>query len=140
MRLSERPLTGQIKRWSPAVASLPALVWTGMIFALSSRSKVPEPFGLAGHLMAIAGHLMAIAGHFTVYAVLAVLLWWALEPHDVPTRWRFLLALAGAVAYGLTDEWHQSFVPGRDAPSWTSRSMPWVRSVDSSSCNGWRAG
>ncbi len=133
MRLSERPFPGRIKRWPPVVASLPALVWMGMIFALSSRSKVPEPFGLAGHLM-------AIAGHFTVYAVLAVLLWWTLEPHDVPARWRFLLALAGAVAYGLTDEWHQSFVSGRDAPSWTSRSMPWVRSVDSSSCSGWRVG
>jgi VanZ family protein len=73
----------------------------GVIFALSSRSTIPVPPGLTTELT-------SVAGHFTVYAVLAVLIWWALDPLDVTARRRFVLALAGAVAYGLTEEWHQS--------------------------------
>lgn len=58
--------------------------------------------------------LSSITGHFTVYAVLALLLWWTMEPLDLSTRRRFAMVLAGAVVYGLSDEWHQSFVSGRD--------------------------
>ena len=93
---------------SAALATVAALAWMGLIFALSSRRTIPQPFGLASELT-------SIAGHFTVYAVLAILLWWAIDPLDGSPRCRFALALAGAVAYGLSDEWHQSFVPGRDA-------------------------
>lgn len=90
MQLVERTSGGRIVRSIPAFA---ALIWMGVIFALSARSTVPEPLGLAAGLTAIAGHLVA-------YAVLAALL---------------SLALIGATAYGLSDEWHQTFVPGRDA-------------------------
>lgn len=96
---------GQLMRWIPA--SL-VLIWMALIFALSARSTIPEPFGITTELTAIAGHLVS-------YAVLAALLWWAIEPLNLSPRRRFALALIGAVAYGLTDEWHQSFVPGRDA-------------------------
>ena len=92
-------------RWIPA--SL-ALIWMALIFALSARSTIPEPFGITTELTAIAGHLAS-------YAVLAALLWWAIEPMHLTPQQRFWVALVGAVAYGLTDEWHQSFVPGRDA-------------------------
>jgi VanZ family protein len=102
---AERSLGHSITRPIPALA---ALIWMGVIFALSSRSTIPVPFGLTTELT-------SIAGHFVMYAVLAVLLWWAIEPLDLSAPGRFALALAGAVAYGLTDEWHQSFVPGRDA-------------------------
>lgn len=91
-----------------SLAAPGTIAWMGGIFALSSRSTIPVPPGLTTELTAIAGHLVA-------YAVLAVLLWWALEPLEVSRRRRFALALSGAVAYGLSDEWHQSFVPGRDA-------------------------
>ncbi len=84
---------------------LTVLVWMGLIFALSSRSKLPRPPGLGPDLV-------GIAGHFTVYAVLAALLWWALPSRDLTRRTE--LAFVGAVAYGVSDEWHQSFVPGRD--------------------------
>ncbi len=86
---------------------LPALAWMGLIFALSSRGTLPRPLGLGPDLI-------AIAGHFTVYAVLAALLWWALPWRGLTPWQRAALALVSAVAYGVTDEWHQSFVPGRD--------------------------
>jgi VanZ family protein len=78
-----------------------------VIFALSSRSTLPKTPGLAPELV-------SIAGHFTVYAVLAVSLWWGLGIVDLPPGRRLALAFAGALLYGLSDEWHQSFVPGRD--------------------------
>ena len=91
-----------------SVAPLAAAGWMGLIFALSSRRTIPEPFGLASGLIAIGGHLAA-------YAILAILLWWAIAPLERSASRRIALALMGAVFYGLSDEWHQSFVPGRDA-------------------------
>ena len=86
---------------------LPVLAWMGLIFTLSSRKTLPRPLG-------IGPDVLAIAGHFTVYAVLAALLWWALLSRDLTLGQRTILAFVGAVAYGVSDEWHQSFVPGRD--------------------------
>ena len=49
--------------------------------------------------------------HFSVYGLLGTLLCRALRP-----GWRgAVLALVIASFFGATDEWHQSFVPGRDA-------------------------
>jgi len=79
-----------------------------LIFFLSSRSTLPHAPGLSGALTAIGGHLVA-------YAVLALLLAWGLGGGDLTGRQRLLLAFTIAVAYGVTDEFHQSFVPGRDA-------------------------
>jgi VanZ family protein len=87
---------------------LPVLLWMGLIFFLSSRQTLPKPPGVSANLEAIAGHL-------TVYAVLALLLCRALGGRGWPWRRRAALAFALAVLYGLSDEWHQSFVPGRDA-------------------------
>jgi VanZ family protein len=71
-----------------------------MIFALSSvpGSNVPGRFGPIAH--------------FVEYAVLAVLLFRALE-RGRSIRSALLMAVALASAYGLTDELHQRFVPLR---------------------------
>jgi VanZ family protein len=76
----------------------------GLIFGLSAQPTLPE---LMGGWM----ELQDIAGHFTAYGVLALLGGWALEGTGVrhAGRWAFLLALL----YGLSDEFHQRFVPGR---------------------------
>ena len=56
--------------------------------------------------------------HMTAYAVLAILFCRAFNGAN---RWRnrrrvlFLFSVAATTAYGLSDEWHQSFVPGRNA-------------------------
>lgn len=105
MRRAERSPDQRIIRPIPALA---ALLWMASIFVLSARSTIPVAPGMTTELT-------SIVGHFGAYAVLSVLLWWTLEAGNLTARRRFALALAGAVAYGLTDEWHQSFVPGRDA-------------------------
>jgi len=88
-----------------------------VIFVLSAQSTLPDLSG--GH-----GDLQSIAGHVIAYAVLGVLWERALSDagrtrRSAPTRsgptraagWAFLIA----AIYGLTDEYHQSFVPGRNA-------------------------
>jgi VanZ family protein len=86
-------------RWAAVVA------WMGLIFFLSAQPQLPNvmPPGLP--------QIQDVIGHFTVYAVLAALLWWALRGAGV--RHPLLWALAAAVFYGATDEFHQSFVPNR---------------------------
>ena len=86
-------------RWAAVIA------WMGLIFFLSSRPDLPNfAPGLPG--------LEEIGGHLTAFGVLAALLWWALRGTGVryPATWALVLA----VSYGATDEFHQSFVPGRD--------------------------
>ncbi len=84
------------------------VAWAGVIFAFSSLS---EPPGAQG------GEWRSQAGHLSFFAVLA----W-LTMRFATVRWPranpvTLLAAcwAFAVLYGVSDEWHQSFVPGRDA-------------------------
>lgn len=85
-----------------------ALLWMGVIFRLSA---------LPGS--AIPGHFSSL-GHFVLYAVLGGLYFMAL-PKKTPgsLRWA-ILAIVLASAYGVTDEFHQSFVPGRvpDVMDW----------------------
>lgn len=80
----------------------------GIIFAMSSRSTIPQTSSLPTELVAIAGHLVA-------FGILAGLLYVGLAawlPDDWP---RAAVAFIATVAYGITDEFHQSFVPGRHA-------------------------
>jgi len=57
------------------------------------------------------------AGHLTEYAILAILGVRALRnsSHPFIQRHRYTVSLLLAVAYALTDEFHQSFVPSRTA-------------------------
>ena len=92
-------------RRSIALRWVTVIAWMGVIFFLSAQSKLPDLTpGLPG--------LEEIGGHLTAYGVLAALLWWALRGSAVryPATWALVLA----VSYGVTDEFHQSFVPGRD--------------------------
>lgn len=85
---------------------LPALACMVAIYLLSDQPKLPE-------IRNLSAQLTSVLGHFTVYFALAVLLWWALRAFDLSTRQRVTIALTVAVLYGLSDEWHQRFVPGR---------------------------
>jgi hypothetical protein len=81
-------------------AWLPVVAWAALIFTLSS---VPDlGTGLGGWDL-----LLRKLAHAAEYAVLAVLLWRALE-----NAWA---AFWLASAYAVTDEIHQAFVPGRHA-------------------------
>jgi VanZ family protein len=82
------------------IAWVASVLWMALIFRLSALpgSAVPGRFGTLGH--------------FAVYAVLGAALLLAIDPALM--SWR---AAASAVAiaslYGMTDEFHQRFVPGR---------------------------
>jgi VanZ family protein len=74
------------------------------IFLLSSRPAHDYPEASA---MAQKG------AHVFLYAVLAILLYRALTAYGLRANWAMLVAWLGAVAYGATDELHQTFVPTR---------------------------
>ena len=85
-------------RWGPALA------WAGAIFVLSSFSQLPSPPGSDK------------THHFVAYAILGAAIVWGLTDR-APSRTTWPIALGAlllASAYGASDEWHQSFVPGRD--------------------------
>jgi VanZ family protein len=90
------------RRFAWALAALYCLA----IFLLSSRTpqRLPaSPFAHADKLV-----------HAVEYAVLGGLLARALGGRGL--GWTgCLLAVALAATYGASDEWHQSFVPGRDS-------------------------
>ncbi|MBI4300266.1 MAG: VanZ family protein [Chloroflexi bacterium] len=86
----------------PALRWLLVLAWMGLIFYVSSRSQLPTGHGALGEAVSFGGHL-------SEYAILGGLLRWALSARAG------LLTLAIAVLYALSDEFHQSFVPGRNA-------------------------
>jgi len=86
---------------------LPPLAWMGVIFYLSGQPKLPAPPEPMLDLMLKKG------AHFTVYAILAFLWWRVLSRGKMTDRAALGLAFAVAVSYGLSDEFHQSFVPGR---------------------------
>ena len=81
------------------LAWIPAVAWAAVIFALSSRPRLPGP-GLPG---------FDKAAHFAAYALLAWLLAFATERSRLPVAVAVVLALL----YGAADEVHQAFVPGR---------------------------
>jgi VanZ family protein len=67
--------------------------------------------------LSVVHFLIRKAGHLTEYAILATLGARAFRhsPHQVLRRNWFWLSLLLAIAYALSDEFHQSFVPARTA-------------------------
>jgi hypothetical protein len=51
--------------------------------------------------------------HVPAYASLGFAWWWALRAWPLKPIEQVIFALLVAAAYGVFDEWHQSFVPGR---------------------------
>lgn len=88
-----------MRRWAAV------LLYMGLIFFVSHQA----PDGLQ---LPPVEHLDKVA-HFFEYALLGVLLLHAIDRWE-SRRW-VVLATILAAAYGVTDEMHQSFVPGRDA-------------------------
>lgn len=78
---------------------VPALLYMALIFYLSSQ---PAPnIGVSDKTL-----------HFVAYGLLALLLLWGLLG-IAPFRGAALLSLVLTALYGASDEWHQSYVPGR---------------------------
>jgi len=115
-----------LRRW------VPVLLWAGLIFwgstdALSvpHTSRFLKPFLLwidpriGAETVAAVQITIRKAGHMCEYAVLAVLVWRAsngaglgrVRPWPAGLAWT---TWASAVAYAVSDEFHQSFVPSRE--------------------------
>jgi VanZ family protein len=94
------------------LAWLPAVLWAGVIFALSAQPGSRLPSG------------WSVEGHLGVYAVLGVLVWLALGGRSAGLR-GIVLAVVIASLYGITDEFHQSFVPQRtpDVRDWLTDTL-----------------
>ena len=84
---------------------LPPLAWMVVIFAFSAQHG-------GGHLPAAEVVLRKLA-HVTEYVILTVLLVRALRRSG--SALAAPVAAVVALAYASSDEWHQSFVPGRTA-------------------------
>jgi len=98
---SARPAASPFLRlWAPVILLM------AVIFALSAQSDVPMPDNMSD-----------VSAHSLAYAALAFLILRAVNggfPARVTLR-AALAAVALTVAYGVTDEIHQMFVPGRTA-------------------------
>lgn len=89
-------MTRAITAWGPAT------LWAAVLFVLSAQPDVPGPGFPFGDKI----------GHLGLYGILGVALAWGARRWGAPGRWRWI---ALGALYGASDEWHQSFVPGRDA-------------------------
>ncbi len=86
----------------------PAIGWGMLIFIASSvpSSKIPSLFILSYDKVI----------HGIIFFVLGVLVYRAIAPRVTPMVFvggRVLASIGGVVFYGMLDEFHQSFVPGR---------------------------
>ncbi len=90
----------------------PVLAWMLLIFALSSIPDVPNRQGLPHARSQELDDRVREVAHVVEYGVLAGLLWRAVAPGG-SVRSAALWAASLSLAYALSDEFHQSFVPGR---------------------------
>jgi len=118
------PLT-RLLTWGPAAAIM------ALIFRLSSESSFGGPgwitalayrvlgdwAGLARFdpLLKMADDYASWGAHFVLYGALALALFWALRREWPTFAHPMWMAWLLAVLYGLSDELHQFFVPGRHA-------------------------
>ncbi|MBM4258399.1 MAG: VanZ family protein [Deltaproteobacteria bacterium] len=83
----------------------PVIVYCVLIFTLSAQKDLSPPQFPSSDKVA----------HFVVYAGLGIL--WARAAQATWPRWTFQLLLLSSLLftglYGVTDEWHQLYVPGR---------------------------
>ena len=87
---------------------LPPLAWMGLIFVFSAQPDLPRAPGpwLDG--------LLKKMGHAAAYGSLAWLYYRALRPHFGAAAPLRVASVALALIYALTDEFHQTLVPGRN--------------------------
>jgi VanZ family protein len=103
-------------RGRSVIAWLLVIAWAGLIFLISGQPK--ETFQRLG----FTGQALSVGGHLIVYFVLMILLVLALRASTkLSNKQAYLVAFLIVAIYGLSDEYHQSFVPGR-----TPTLMDWL--------------
>lgn len=91
---------------------LPALIWMGLIFYLSS---IPN---LKTDLDTVYDMILRKGAHMFEYFVLTLLIWFALEPFQMWRVTKFNLVFIFSFLYAVLDEWHQTFVFSRSGSPW----------------------
>jgi VanZ family protein len=97
---------GPARGWALARSWARPLAYAAVIYGLASRSSFPISLDAPGLDKVL---------HAGEYAGLALLLALALLQSGLSPLRAAAIAALGATTFGATDEWHQSFVPGRDA-------------------------
>ena len=90
-----------------ALRWLSVALWMGVIFGVSSIPSLASP------LESFYDFIARKLAHMAEYGVLTVLLFRAVRIHTSNAH-ALLIAAVVAVLYALSDEWHQTFVPGRE--------------------------
>ncbi|MDQ6995041.1 MAG: VanZ family protein [Mariprofundaceae bacterium] len=96
----------------------------GCIFFLSSQSTLidtPLDFANKDKVM-----------HASAYAILALFAWRFFRHHLQAAHYLGIISVLFASIYGISDEFHQSFVVGRDADVWD-----WVADTTGASVMVW---
>ena len=93
--------TGRAITWGPALGVMAGIFWL---------SGMSEPFGSDPFWF---DDLIGVIGHFGEYGLLALAWRWALIRQWPDLRRPAWIALAVTLAFAFSDEYHQSFVPGR---------------------------
>ena len=91
---------------------IPPLLYMALIFVVSSLEQPPLPMPEFEWLTIDKLY------HFVEYAILGGLLAIAFvkaKPAVVPSKLIWFVATVLSILYGASDEWHQTFVPGRFA-------------------------
>ncbi len=100
----------------PACNSRYCVIWPLLymagIFGLSSISDQGAANDTLNPLAWISPNVQNFL-HLPVYGGLAFLWFWALRHWLAKSGYKYLLALTLTLGFGLLDEWHQTFVPGR---------------------------
>ena len=91
---------------------LPVVVYAGLIFILSSFPHFPDA------LPPFVGYDKL--AHFTEYYFFGILIcrWLLNEKNDFVKRHALFITILIGMCYAGSDEWHQSFIPGRVASIW----------------------
>jgi VanZ family protein len=91
---------------------VPVLAYAGLIFLLSSFSKFPDAVPSFFGFDKLA--------HFGEYYFFGCVIcrWLLAERNRFANCHALVLTIVIGTCYGIGDEWHQSFVPGRDASLW----------------------
>lgn len=101
--MTKQEIYKKIKLWAPP------LIWAAIIYKLSD-GRVPSASSVYWQDFAFKK-----SAHIFFYGVLAVLTYRGLIGEGVGKKKAAIWALMLAIFYGVTDEYHQSFVQGREA-------------------------
>ncbi len=85
------------------------ILFCGLIFWLSSQEQLPIPNSFENQDK---------VHHFIAYFVMGVLAWRAFNHFDLSLKKRIWATIGFCSLYGISDELHQFFVPGRETSAW----------------------